>query len=87
LEKKMTNSKNDQSFVIMEEIASNARHIGQAQKSAQAYIDLGIPPAEALELATTSIAFPRVPQRAWPHKRLDDTPGQQFHLTQIPFDV
>jgi hypothetical protein len=74
-------------FVIMEELACNARHTAQAQKSAQANIDFGIPPTEALELATASIAFPRVAQRAWPYARLDNTLGQQFHITQIPFDV
>jgi hypothetical protein len=71
----------------MEEIARKVGHIAQAKKSAQASIDFGILPAEALELATASIAFPRVPQCAWPHKRLDNTPGQQFHLMQIPFDI
>jgi hypothetical protein len=78
-------------FVIMEELACNEGYIAQAQKSAQANIDFGIPPTEALELAIASIAFPRVPQQAWPYAwpytRLDNTPGQQFHLTQIPFDV
>jgi hypothetical protein len=71
-------------FVIMEELACNAGHTTQAQKSAQANIDFGIPPAEALELA---IAFPRVAQRAWPYARLDNILGQQFYIMQIPFDV
>jgi hypothetical protein len=74
-------------FVIMEELACNVGHTTQVQKSAQANIEYGIPPAKALELATASIAFPRMAQRAWPYARLDNTPGQQFHLTQIPFDV
>ena len=74
-------------FVIMEELACNTGHIAQAQKSAQANIDFGILPAETLELATASIAFPRVAQRAWPYARLDNIHGQQFHLTQISFDV
>jgi hypothetical protein len=74
-------------FVIMEELACNAGHVAQLQKFAQANIDFGIPPAEALELTTASIAFPRVPQQAWPYARLDNTPSQQFHLTQIPFNV
>jgi hypothetical protein len=74
-------------FMIMEELAYNAGHTTQAQKSAQANIDFGIPPAEALELATASIAFLRVAQRAWPYTRLDNTPDQQFHLMQIPFDI
>jgi hypothetical protein len=42
---------------------------------------------EALELAMARVAFPRVPQKTWPNTRSDDKPGNQYHLTQLPFDV
>jgi hypothetical protein len=53
----------------------------------QSSIEAGLSLAEALELATVTIAFPRVPQWAWPYVRSDNIPGQQFHLTQISFDI
>jgi hypothetical protein len=71
----------------MEEIATNVGHAAQPYKSTQSSIEAGLSPAEALELATATIAFPRVPQRAWPYIRPDNILGQQFHLIQIPFDV
>ena len=47
----------------------------------------GIPHDEARELTTATVAFPRVLQKLWPFTRNDIIPGQQYHLTQIPFDV
>jgi hypothetical protein len=71
----------------MEEMATNTGHAAQPYKSTQSSIEVGLSPVEALELAIATIAFPRVPQRAWPYVRPDNIPGQQFHLIQIPFDV
>jgi hypothetical protein len=42
---------------------------------------------EALELATAKVAFPRVSQRAWPNARSDSKPGNQYHFTELLFDV
>ena len=67
-----------------------AINIGQAvqpYRSTQSNIEARLLPAEALELATATIAFSRVPQWVWPYARSDNIPGQQFHLTQIPFHV
>jgi hypothetical protein len=71
----------------MEEMAINAGQAFQPYRSTQSSIEVGLSPAKALELATATIAFPRVPQHAWPYVRPDNILGQQFHLTQIPFDV
>ena len=47
----------------------------------------GVPETEALEITTAAIAYPRVQQKLWPSERSDSTPGQQLHITQLPFDI
>jgi hypothetical protein len=44
-------------------------------------------PADALEISTAKIAFPRVQQKMWLAQRPDNQLGNHFHITQIPFDV
>ena len=53
----------------------------------EACMQVGIPHEEEKELTTATIAFPRVPQKLWPFMHNDNIPRQQYHLTQIPFDV
>ena len=43
--------------------------------------------SEVHELQTAMISFPRIKQEMWPITRADKIPGQQYHLTQLPFDV
>ena len=50
-------------------------------------LQVGIPSEEACELVSGQIAFPRTLQQLWPFFRNDNVPGQQYHLTQISFDV
>jgi hypothetical protein len=71
----------------MEEIAKIAGNKPIDQKCPRTNEQLGMTPEEALELAMAKVAFPRVPQRAWPNTRSDDKPSNQYHLTQLPFDV
>jgi hypothetical protein len=42
---------------------------------------------EALVLALAKVTFPKIKQQAWPNTKSDNKPGNQFHLTQLPFDV
>ena len=41
----------------------------------------------AQELQEAKISFPRIKQEMWPIERPDKVLEQQYHLTQVPFDV
>ena len=56
-------------------------------KSVNEMVRSGYLESEAHELQTTKISFPRIKQEIWPIARADKIPGQQYHLTQLPFDV
>ena len=55
--------------------------------SLETCLQAGIPSKEACELVSAQITFPRTLQQLWPFSHNDNVPGQQYHLTQIPFDV
>ena len=55
--------------------------------SLEACLQAGIPSKEACELVSVQIAFPRTLQQLWLFSSNDNVLGQQYHLTQIPFDV
>ena len=46
-----------------------------------------IPSEKACELVSAQIAFPKTLQQLWPFSYNDNVLGQQYHLTQIPFDI
>jgi hypothetical protein len=50
-------------------------------------IKLGYVANEAEELRSARMSFPRVQQKLWPTTRPDNTVGQHFNITQLPFDV
>jgi hypothetical protein len=43
--------------------------------------------AEAEEMETTIVAFPRIAQKLYPSKRSDKVLGQHYNITQLPFEV
>lgn len=49
-------------------------------------IRMGMSDKEALECQNAKVSFPYVKQKLWSNKR-DNKEGQNFHITQIPFDV
>ena len=55
--------------------------------SLEACFQAETPSEEACELVLAQIAFPRTLQQLWLFSHNDNVPGQQYHLTQIPFDV
>jgi hypothetical protein len=71
----------------MEELAKQAGIQPIDQSCPRTYEKVGLSAEEALELASTKVAFSRIKQQAWPNTRSDNQPGNQFHLTQLPFDV
>jgi hypothetical protein len=74
-------------FPTMEELAKLAGTQSIDQSCPRTNEKAGLSAKEALELASAKIAFPRIKQQAWPNTRSDNQPGNQFHLTQLPFDV
>jgi hypothetical protein len=71
----------------MEELAKLAGTQSIDQSCPRTNEKAGLSAKEALELASAKIAFPRIKQQAWPNTRSDNQLGNQFHLTQLPFDV
>ena len=55
--------------------------------SLEACLQTGILSDEACELVSAQIAFSRTLQQLWPFSHNDNVPRQQYHLTQISFDV
>ena len=56
-------------------------------KSVNEMVRSGYLESEAHEMQTAKISFPHIKQEMWPIARADKIPGQQYHLTQLPFDV
>ena len=75
-------------FSAMEALTTDARDEPLAlTKSVNKMVRSGFLESEAHELQTTKISFPYIKQEMWPIARADKTPRQQYHLTQLPFDV
>jgi hypothetical protein len=74
-------------FLAMEELAKLAGTQPIDQSCPRTNEKASLSAKEALELASAKIAFPIIKQQAWPNTRSDNQPGNQFHLTQLPFDV
>ena len=55
--------------------------------SLEACLQTRSPLEEACELISTQIAFPKTLQQLWPCFYSDNVLGQQYHFTQIPYDV
>ena len=62
-------------FPTMEEIAKSAGCELIVQNCLRINEQLRMSPEEAMELAMARVAFPRVPQRAWPNTRSDNKLG------------
>jgi hypothetical protein len=50
-------------------------------------VELGWLENEALDYHNGKIAFPRIMQHFWPHRRRDKRPGHWYHFTQLPTEV
>ena len=50
-------------------------------------VTMGLLKAEAEELTTAKMSYPRVLQKLWPSLREDGIEGQHVNITQLPFDV
>ena len=75
-------------FSAMEEIAKDAgKEPINYRYSMNELLKLGYMEKEAQELQETRISFPHVNQEMWPIARPDKVPGQQYHLTQVPFNM
>ena len=53
----------------------------------EACLQVGILQVEARKLITTTIAFLIIPKNLWHFTRNNNNPSQQYHLTQIPYDI
>jgi hypothetical protein len=74
-------------FPTMEELAKQASTQPIDQSCPRTNEKAGLSAEEALELASAKVAFPRIKQQVWPNTRSSNPPDNQFHLTQLPFDV
>ena len=75
-------------FSAMEALATDTREEPLAlTKLVNKMVRSGYLESEAHELQTAKISFPHIKQEMWPIAKVDKIPRQQYHLTQLPFDV
>ena len=51
------------------------------------FVMLGFLESKAHKMESTTNSFLHAKQKLWPYVWLDKIPSQQFHLTQLPFDI